>query len=143
MPREILHPVREMTEASSLNSRVPIRVARYPKPFGHSTMPFRNVGLVLFGLLATGCSLSTPSADPSAYAAMNCNELNASVATVSNNISRTAITRGSVIQTDVPNWVPGGKRVATAVVERQTARIEGMQEQERAMVSARSGACSR
>lgn len=106
-------------------------------------MPLRAFGLVLFVLMATGCSLSTPSADPSAYAAMNCNELNASVAAVSNNISRTAITRGRVVQTDVPSWVPGGRRVATAVVERQTTRIEGMQEQERAMVTARSSTCGR
>lgn len=96
-------------------------------------------------LLAAGCSTFSraPTADPAAYAAKSCNELNNEIAAVSTNISRTAITRGRVAQTNVPTWVPGGQRVATAVVDRQTARIDGLQEQERAMTAARADACRR
>lgn len=96
-------------------------------------------------LLAAGCSTLSrpPTADPAAYAAKGCNELNNEITTVSTDISRTAITRGRVKQTDIPTWVPGGQRVAGAVVERQSARIDGLQEQERAMTAARAGACRR
>jgi len=132
-----------MTSTSRNRRREIDPAGRNRKQFGERATAFRALGLALLGLMATGCSLSTPSVDPSAYAAMNCNELNASVGSVSSNISRTAITRGSVVQTDVPAWVPGGRRVVTAVIERQTARIEALREQERAMVTARSGACSR
>ena len=54
-----------------------------------------------------------------------------------------AITRGKVAQTNIPSWVPGGARVATAVTDRQTKRIEGLQERERAIVPARDRACAR
>jgi hypothetical protein len=96
-------------------------------------------------LLATGCSTLSraPTADPAAYAALGCNELNNEITAVSTDISRTAITRGRVTQTNIPTWVPGGQRVATAVVDRQTTRIEGLREQERAMAAARAGACRR
>jgi hypothetical protein len=39
--------------------------------------------------------------------------------------------------------VPGGTRVATAVTDRQTAKIERLQEQERAIFSVRDSACAR
>ncbi len=96
-------------------------------------------------LLASGCSTLSrpPTADPAAYAAKSCNELNDEITAVSTNISRTAITRGRAAQTNIPTWVPGGQRVTTAVVDRQTARIDGLQEQERAMTAARADACRR
>lgn len=94
-------------------------------------------------LFAAGCSTFSrpPTADPAAYAAQSCNELNREIAAVSGDISRTAITRGRVTQTNIPTWVPGGERIATAVVDRQTARIDGLQEQERAMAAARASTC--
>ncbi len=79
----------------------------------------------------------------SAYASMTCNELNAMVGRVSRELSQTAITRGKVAQTDIPSWVPGGTRVASKVIDRQTAKIENLQQQERAIASARDRNCAR
>jgi hypothetical protein len=95
-------------------------------------------------LSLTGCSstLGGGSVDPSAYAATGCNELNAEVKTVSAEISRVAIARGKVANANVPKWVLGGQRVATAVVDRQTARIDSLQQQEQAVVAARNRNCA-
>src|SRR5690606_14538747 len=95
--------------------------------------------------LLAGCSSTAGrgSVDPSAYAAMNCNELNNTLAGVAGNISQTAINRGKVTQTNIPNWIPGGTRVAAAVVDRQTARIGKLQEQGDAIALARDRACGR
>ncbi len=103
---------------------------------------FRPTGCIVFLALLAGCA-GRGSVDPSAYAAMDCNELNETLSGVSGSISQTAITRGKVAQTNIPSWVPGGARVATAVTERQTTRIEGLQERERAIVSARDRVCAR
>jgi len=91
-----------------------------------------------------GCSsiVSTP-VDTSGYAAMNCNELNERLGTVATEISRTAITRGNVARTNIPKWVPGGRSVATKVIDRQTTRIESLQQQEQAIASARNRNCAR
>jgi outer membrane murein-binding lipoprotein Lpp len=105
----------------------------------------RHAAFVSAVLSLAGCSstLGDGSLDPSAYAATGCNELNAEVKTVSAEISRVAIARGKVANTNVPNWVLGGRRVATAVVDRQTARIDRLQQQEQAIVAARNRNCGR
>jgi hypothetical protein len=110
-----------------------------------SNAPFRPAGLIAALALLAGCSSFSARGpvDPSAYASMGCNELNHAVAGVSNRISQTAITRGKVAETNVPTWVPGGTRVATKITDRQTARIERLQEEERAAVAARDSACAR
>ena len=95
--------------------------------------------------LLAGCAstFGGASVDASAYASMSCNELNAMLGSVSKELSRTAITRGKVARTDIPSWVPGGTRVASKVIDRQTAKIEGLQQQERAISSARDRSCAR
>lgn len=105
----------------------------------------RPAGWITALLLLAGCSSLSGRGpvDASAYASMDCNELNHTVARVSTSISQTAITRGKVADTHVPTWVPGGARVATKITDRQTARIERLQEEERAAVSARDRACAR
>lgn len=110
-----------------------------------SNAPSRLAGSIVALVLLAGCSsLSVRGPlDASAYAAMDCNELNGTVASVSTRISQTAITRGKVAETHIPRWVLGGTRVATAVTERQTARIERLREEERAAVAARDRACAR
>jgi hypothetical protein len=110
-----------------------------------STIPSRPTGWIIVLLLLAGCSstIGRGSTDPSAYAAMDCNELNDTLASVSSRISQTAINRGKVTQTNIPSWVPGGTRVASAVIDRQTAKIETLQEQERAIASARDRTCAR
>jgi outer membrane murein-binding lipoprotein Lpp len=110
-----------------------------------SSVSTRPVGWIVTLFLLAGCSSISGrgSVDPSAYASMNCNELNETVAGLSTQISRTAINRGRVAQTNIPSWVPGGTRVATAVIDRQTAKIEKLQAQERTVSSARNSACVR
>jgi hypothetical protein len=106
---------------------------------------FRPAGWIAVLFLLAGCSSlgGRGPADPSAYASMNCNELNETLAAVATQISQTGINRGKVARTNVPSWVPGGTRVATAVTDRQTAKIERLQEQERAIFSVRDSACAR
>ena len=97
--------------------------------------------MVALALLA-GCSTGmSRAADPASYTAMNCNELNRLLGKVSSDLSQRAIARGKVEQTDIPRWIPGGRRVASKVVERQTARIENIQQRERVIASARDRAC--
>lgn len=74
---------------------------------------------------------------------MTCNELNERLGNVAARISQTAITRGNVARTNIPAWVPGGRSVASKVIDRQTARIENLQQQERAIASARDRNCAR
>jgi len=107
--------------------------------------PFPRIAGFALALLALGGCASTlggGSVEPSAYAVMGCNELNFEVANVSAEISRVAVARGKVANTNVPTWVPGGRRVATAVVDRQTARIDSLQQQEQAVVAARNRNCA-
>lgn len=104
----------------------------------------RSAGFASCLLALAGCSstLGGGSVEPSAYADASCNALNSEVNSVSAEISRLAIVRGEVAGTDVPTWVPGGQRVATALVDRQTARIDSLHEREQAVVSARNRNCA-
>jgi len=104
----------------------------------------RNAGFAVALMALAGCSstLAGGSFDPSAYAAKGCNELNAEVKTVSAEISRLAVVRGDIANTNIPTWVLGGRRFATAVVDRQTARIDSLQQQEQAVVAARNLNCA-
>jgi hypothetical protein len=108
-------------------------------------LPSRPSDWLIVLLLIGGCSptVTRTPVDASAYASLGCSDLNEALANVAREISRTAIDRGRVARTDIPNWVPGGSRVASAVADRQTARIEHLQEQERAIVAARDRACAR
>lgn len=143
---EILHPEVQMAIQMAWYPGASRFTARNENRFGTAvrTWLLRLASGSLL-LLATGCSTLSraPAVDPAAYAAKSCNELNDQIAAVSTDISRTAITRGRVTQTNIPTWVPGGQRVAAAVVDRQTVRIDGLQEKERAMTAARAGTCRR
>ena len=109
-----------------------------------STSSPRPAGWIVVFFLLAGCSSFSGrgSIDPSAYASMGCNELNETVAKTATSISQTAITRGKVAQANIPRWVPGGARVAAKVTDRQTARIETLQEQQGVVVPARDRACA-
>jgi hypothetical protein len=72
---------------------------------------------------------------------MSCNELNNLMRKVSVELSQIAITRGEVAQTNIPTWVLGGQRVASTVIDRQTAKIENLQQQERSIAAARNRNC--
>ncbi|CDX41846.1 conserved exported hypothetical protein [Mesorhizobium sp. SOD10] len=92
-------------------------------------------------LLAAGCSSTTASISPAKYDKMNCPELNNAVGDTATNISRTAIARGKVANTSVPSWLIGGERVKTAIANRETARIERLQQQQQVIVAARNQRC--
>ncbi len=92
-------------------------------------------------LLAAGCSSTTASISPAKYDKMNCPELNNAVGDTATEISRTAIARGKVANTSVPNWLLGGERVKTAVAKRETARIDRLQQQQQVIVATRRQRC--
>ncbi|MEW6634152.1 MAG: hypothetical protein AB1440_25030 [Pseudomonadota bacterium] len=90
--------------------------------------------------VAAGCS-STASIDPAKYDKMSCAELNSALGETATDISRNAISRGKVANTSVPTWLLGGERVKTAVANRETARIERLQQRQQAIVAARKRNC--
>ena len=112
-----------------------------------NTVPtlWRSPLWVLTASLLGGCGTLSAGGpvDPSAYAAASCNELDRTVGDVSRELSQTAITRGRVARFDVPSWAPGGQRVASAVIDRQSARIENLQQREQAVTAARNRNCPR
>ncbi|WP_434721771.1 hypothetical protein [Mesorhizobium sp. RIZ17] len=92
-------------------------------------------------LLAAGCSSTTGSISPAKYDKMNCPELNNAVGDTATDISRTAIARGRVANTSVPTWLLGGERVKTVVANRETARIDRLQQQQQVIVATRRQRC--
>ncbi|TIR25699.1 MAG: hypothetical protein E5X34_08775 [Mesorhizobium sp.] len=105
-------------------------------------MTFKLTAISIATLLLTaGCSSTTASISPAKYDKMNCAELNNAVGDTATDISRTAIARGKVANTSVPNWLLGGERVKTVVANRETARIERLQQQQQAIVTARKQRC--
>jgi len=72
---------------------------------------------------------------------MSCAELNSALGDTATDISRTAISRGKVANTSVPSWLLGGERVKTVVANRDTARIEKLQQQQQAIIAVRKQRC--
>ncbi len=87
-----------------------------------------------------GCS-ATVRPTETAYLQLSCAELNEIVARTSSDISRTAVTRGQIANADIPNWVPGGRSVGTKLVDRQTGKLDKLQEHQTAVVAARNRNC--
>jgi len=92
-------------------------------------------------LLAAGCSSTTASISPAKYDKMSCTELNSELGNTATDISRTAIARGKVANTSVPTWLLGGERVKTVVANRETARIDRLQQQQQAIIATRKQKC--
>lgn len=90
-----------------------------------------------------GCSSLGSAVNPAKYDSMSCTELNNAVGDIARDISQTAITRGKVANTSVPKWLLGGARVKNAVANRETARIEGLKQQQDAIVATRANRCLR
>ncbi|RWB74650.1 MAG: hypothetical protein EOQ50_15195 [Mesorhizobium sp.] len=103
--------------------------------------PTAILPILAFLLSTAGCSSTTASISPAKYEEMNCAELNNAVGDTATDISRTAIARGKVVSTSVPNWLLGGERVKTVVANRETARIERLQLQQQVIVATRSQRC--
>ncbi|SFP71143.1 hypothetical protein SAMN03159463_04719 [Mesorhizobium sp. NFR06] len=93
-------------------------------------------------LLAAGCSSTVASISPAKYDTMSCAELNSELGDTATDISRTAIARGKVANTSVPGWLLGGERVKRAVANRETAKIERLQQQQQAIVATRKQRCA-
>lgn len=104
-------------------------------------MPMTALPLMSILLFAAGCSSTTASISPAKYDKMNCPELNNAVGDTATDISRTAIARGKVANTSVPTWLLGGERVKTAVANRETARIDRLQQQQQVIVATRKQRC--
>jgi hypothetical protein len=105
-------------------------------------MTFKRTAISIATLLLTaGCSSTTASISPAKYDKMNCPELNNAVGDTATDISRTAIARGKVANTSVPNWLLGGERVKTAVANRETARIDRLQQQQQVIIAMRDQRC--
>ncbi|MDX8436095.1 hypothetical protein RFN25_21985 [Mesorhizobium abyssinicae] len=103
-----------------------------------AALPFTLITVLL---VAVGCSSRFASTDSGKYDRMSCPELNVALGDTATGISQTAIARGKVANTSVPNWLLGGERVKTVVANRETARIERMQQQQQAIVAARKRQC--
>ena len=92
-------------------------------------------------LAAAGCSSTVASITPAKYDKMTCQELNVALGDSATDISRTAIARGKVASTSVPTWLLGGERVKTAVANRDSARIERLQQQQQVIAAMRKQRC--
>jgi hypothetical protein len=98
-------------------------------------------GLTVMLLVAAGCSSTVGSANQAKYDKMSCSALNVALGDTATEISRTAIGRGKVAKTSVPTWLLGGERVKTVVANRETARIERLQQQQQAIIATRKRQC--
>lgn len=100
--------------------------------------------LFLVLLSTAGCASQaglTGRIDPSRYDAMSCAELNVAMGAAAKNISTTAISRGRVSHWNVPVWAPGGTKAVAIIQDRQSARIDGLREQQAVIDAARKRQC--
>ncbi|RUV58545.1 hypothetical protein EOA85_13525 [Mesorhizobium sp. M5C.F.Ca.IN.020.29.1.1] len=81
------------------------------------------------------------SFDAAKYDKMSCVELNVAMGEVAKEMSATAITRGKVAKSNIPDWLWGARRVASAVTARQSAKIEQLRQQETAIAAVRRSKC--
>lgn len=92
--------------------------------------------------LMLGCTSPLgASVDAAKYDTMSCVDLNVAMGTVASELSQTAIARGKVARANIPSWLWGGQRVASAVAARESAKIERLRQQQAAIAAARSRKC--
>jgi len=91
--------------------------------------------------VATLAGCASGSVDPSAYQTASCIDLDTSIGANSKEITATAVRRGKVDHWEPPFWMAGAKRGAEVVKNRQTAKIERLQQQGGAMTSERARRC--
>ncbi|RUU13536.1 hypothetical protein EOD23_04180 [Mesorhizobium sp. USDA-HM6] len=96
---------------------------------------------VIVMVLFAGCSSTVASISPAKYDKMSCSELNSALGDTATEISQIAISRGKVANTSVPSWLLGGERVKTVVANRDTTKIERLQQQQQEIVAARKSRC--
>ena len=72
-----------------------------------------------------------------------CTDLNVSIGETSKELSAAAISRGKISSFNVPFWVPGGARARSALEDRQTRKIEGLETELTQKRQERKARCSR
>lgn len=100
----------------------------------------RAAFLLLLPLAGCGSTFSGASG-PSAYAAMSCSDLNVALGSSSIGVSREAISRGRISNTNIPFWVPGGHKAIEALKNRQTRKIDTLQAETAAIAAERDRRC--
>ncbi|MBN9242900.1 MAG: hypothetical protein J0I98_08910 [Mesorhizobium sp.] len=113
--------------------------------FRRSRQSGNALGKISCAILASalaGCATTGSPAGPAAYADATCADLNATVGATSKDISAAAIGRGRIDRYNVPFWVPGGQRAITALKDRQSRRIDTLEDSLAAQIAARRGRCS-
>jgi hypothetical protein len=92
----------------------------------------------MLAVLLTGCaSGSTGGANTP------CADINVSIGETSKDLSAAAISRGKISNFDVPFWVPGGVKARSALEDRQTRKIEGLETELAAKRQERASRCQR
>lgn len=100
---------------------------------------------ILLSLTLAGCASQSSwsgKSNPSKFSSLSCTELNAAMGAISRDISATAISRGKVSSWNVPFWAAGGTKAKTVIQDRQTAKIERMQQEQRNLEAIRKNTCS-
>ncbi|MGB6119088.1 MAG: hypothetical protein WBF87_12790 [Mesorhizobium sp.] len=83
------------------------------------------VAISFAALSVAGCA-SRASVEPGPE--MSCEELNASISATSKDISGYAVSRGKVAEFSLPGWLSGASRAQDAMAERNTRKIEELQQ---------------
>lgn len=88
---------------------------------------------IVVAAVLSGCASTAPETP--------CARINRDIGNQAKAISSTAITRGRVDSTNVPSWVPGGKRAVSAIANRQTAQIEKLKADQSDTIAQRDRDC--
>lgn len=98
-----------------------------------------SAAFILMALSLAGCGSTT--VNPSAYQSASCVELNDAIGSNSKEISATAVRRGKVDSWEPPFWMAAAKKGAAAVHNKQTRKIERLQEQGGRLTGERARRC--
>ncbi|MGB3500198.1 MAG: hypothetical protein WBA44_01135 [Mesorhizobium sp.] len=85
-----------------------------------------QLSAMLFAIMALAACASRAGVEPTA--GMSCNDLNASISATSKDISGYAVNRGKVAEFSLPGWLSGASRAQDALAERNTRKIEELQQ---------------
>lgn len=94
---------------------------------------------VLLPVLA-GCATGSGSA---AGASATCADLNVAIGETSKDLSAAAISRGKIDRFKVPFWLPGGSKAVSALKDRQTRKIDNLENELSQQRQRRQARCAR
>jgi hypothetical protein len=89
-------------------------------------------------VLLTGCAsrIDTKNVDT-----LSCQQLDEAIGQLALQISDTAVARGKADPASVPFWIPGGAKAVSAIRDRQTRKLERLQDQQKRLTQARGTRC--